>query len=55
MNEMLIRQNIADIHAMLNKAPDESQALENYLLEWGSALPVDLRNAILDQLIAYKS
>ena len=33
----------------------ECKALENYLLEWGANLPVDLRNAILDQLIAYKS
>ena len=37
------------------KNDTECKALENYLLEWGTALPVDLRNAILDQLVAYKS
>ena len=37
------------------KNDTEGKALENYLLEWGTALPVDLRNAILDQLVAYKS
>ena len=36
------------------KNDTECKALENYLLEWGTKLPVDTRNAILDQLNEWK-
>lgn len=56
MNEMLIKQNIEDIHAMLNKAPDESQALElkKELELWNRHL-ADVQRHNLEDRVGFRS
>ena len=56
MNEMLIKQNIEDIHAMLNKALDESQALElkKELELWNRHL-ADVQRHNLEDQVGFRS
>ena len=56
MNEMLIKQNIEAIHAMLNKAPDESQALElkKELELWNRHL-ADVQRHNLEDRVGFRS
>ena len=56
MNEMLIKQNIEDIHAMLNKALDESQALElkKELELWNRHL-ADVQRHNLEDRVGFRS